>query len=165
VKPERLIVGRIAKAHGIQGEVAIEVVSDAPDRFEVGARVFAGDRPLIVSTARAHQGRLLVRFDDVPDRSAAEALRGTELTIPADEAHALEDEWSFYPHELVGFAVTDESGTPLGTMTRVDESPGADLWVVGARNGEVLVPAVRDIVVAVDREKQTIVLRPPDGLF
>ena len=165
MKPERLIVGRIAKAHGIQGEVAIEVVSDAPDRFEVGARVFAGDRPLVIATARAHQGRLLVRFDDVPDRSAAEALRGTDLTIPAGEARALEDEWSFYPHELVGFAVTDESGTSLGTMRRVDESPGGDLWVVGARNGEVLVPAVRDIVMAVDRKKQTIVLRPPDGLF
>lgn len=165
MNPERLIVGRVAKAHGIQGEVAIEVVSDAPDRFASGARVFAGDRSLIVATSRSHQGRLLVRFDEVPDRSAAEALRGTELTIPAEEAHALEDEWSFYPHQLIGFAVTDENGTTLGTMTRVDESPGADLWVVGARNGEVLVPAVRDIVVAVDLEKKTIVLRPPDGLF
>jgi 16S rRNA processing protein RimM len=165
VKPERLIVGRIAKAHGLNGEVAIEVVSDAPDRFASGARVFAGDRSLTVATSRAHQGRLLVRFDEVPDRSAAESLRGTELTIPAGEARALEDEWSFYPHQLVGFAVTDESGAPLGSMTRVDESPGADLWVVGAGNGEVLVPAVRDIVVAVDLEKKTIVLRPPDGLF
>ncbi len=165
MEPERLIVGRIAKAHGIQGEVAIDVVSDAPDRFAVGARVFSGDRPLTVSASRAHQGRLLVRFDEVPDRTAAESLRGAELTIPADEARALDDEWSFYPHQLVGFAVTDETGTPLGTLTRVDESPGADLWVVGAGDGEVLVPAVRDIVVSVDLETRTIVLRPPDGLF
>jgi 16S rRNA processing protein RimM len=92
-------------------------------------------------------------------------LHGAELTIPAGEAHALDDEWSFYPHQLVGFAVTDENGETLGTMTRVDESPGADLWVVGARGREILVPAVRDIVVAVDLDEHRIVLRPPDGLF
>jgi 16S rRNA processing protein RimM len=165
VDPERLVVGRIAKAHGINGEVSIDVISDAPDRFAVGARIFAGDRSLTVATARAHQGRLLVRFDGVAGRDGAEALRGTELTIPAEEAHELEDDWSFYPHQLVGFAVTDEKGETLGTMTRVDESPGADLWVVGARGREVLVPAVRDIVVAVHLDERTIVLRPPDGLF
>jgi 16S rRNA processing protein RimM len=165
VDPERLVVGRIAKAHGINGEVAVDVLSDAPDRFGQGARVFAGDRTLTVATARAHHGRLLVRFEEVPDRNGAEALRGTELTIPAEEAAALDDEWSFYPHQLVGFAVTDEKGETLGTMIRVDESPGADLWVVGARGREVLVPAVRDIVVAVDLDARVIVLRPPDGLF
>ena len=106
--PERLVVGRIAKAHGINGEVSIDVISDAPDRFAAGARVFAGDRSL---------------------------------------------------------TVTDEKGETLGTMTRVDESPGADLWVVGARGREVLVPAVREIVVAVDLDERRIVLRPPDGLF
>jgi len=162
---ERLVVGRIVKAHGIRGEVAIDVLSDAPDRFAPGARVFAGDRSLRVATSRAHQGRLLVLFDDVPDRNAAESLRGTELTIPATEAQPLEDEWSFYPHQLIGFDVTDENGESLGTMTRVDESPGADLWVVGARAREVLVPAVRDIIVSVNLEERRIVLRPPDGLF
>jgi 16S rRNA processing protein RimM len=165
VDPERLVVGRIAKAHGLNGEVSIDVVSDAPGRFAVGARVFAGDRSLTVEAARAHQGRLLVRFEGVSDRNGAEALRGTELTIPAEEAQVLADEWSFYPHQLVGFAVTDEAGEQLGTMTRVDESPGADLWVVSARGREVLVPAVRDIVVAVDLDGRRIVLRPPDGLF
>jgi 16S rRNA processing protein RimM len=165
VDPERLVVGRIAKAHGINGEVSIDVLSDAPDRFAVGARVLVDDRALTVATARAHQGRLLVRFDGVSDRNGAEALRGAELTIPAEEAHQLEDDWSFYPHQLVGFAVTDEKGETLGTMTRVDESPGADLWVVGARGREVLVPAVREIVVAVDLDERRIVLRPPDGLF
>jgi 16S rRNA processing protein RimM len=165
VDPERLVVGRIAKAHGLNGEVSIDVLSDAPDRFAVGARVFADDLALTVATARAHQGRLLVRFGGVSDRNGAEALRGAELTIPAEEAHQLEDDWSFYPHQLVGFAVTDEKGETLGTMTRVDESPGADLWVVGSHGREVLVPAVRDIVVAVDLDERRIVLRPPDGLF
>lgn len=162
--PERLVVGRIMKAHGIRGEVSVDVLSDHPDRFANGARVFAGDRALTVVSTRAHQGRLLVFFDGVSDRTAAEALRGSELTIPAEEARAL-GEWSFYPHQLDGLDVVDVDGNQLGTMVRVEESPGADLWVVRAANGEVLVPAVRDIVVSVDVDARRIVLRPPEGLF
>ena len=164
MQPERLVVGRIAKAHGIRGEVAIDVISDAPDRFAPGARVFAGDRALTVSAARAHQGRLLVLFESVPDRNTAETLQGIELTIPISEAQDLQ-EWSFYAHDLVGMTVVDEAGSTLGTMQRVDESPGGDLWVVRADGRDVLVPAVRDIVRKVDLDARRIVLHPPDGLF
>lgn len=165
MKPERLVVGRIAKAHGIRGEVAIDVLSDEPARFTPGARVFAGESELTVSTSRDHQGRLLVLFEEVPDRNMAESLKGAELTIPIDEARALNDEWSFYPHDLTGLAVTDENGNALGTMDRVEESPASDIWVVRTAGREVLVPAVRDIVVRVDLDHGTIVLRPPEGLF
>ncbi len=165
MKPERLVVGRIAKAHGIRGEVAIDVASDEPSRFAPGARLQAGDRTLTVSGSRPHQGRLLVLFDGVSDRNAAETLTGAELTIPFEEARALEDEWSFYPHQLEGLKVTDEGGQELGTMARVEESPASDLWVVRAQGRDVLVPAVRDIVVRVDLDGGTIVLRPPEGLF
>jgi 16S rRNA processing protein RimM len=164
VGPERLVVGRIAKAHGIRGEVAIDVYSDAPDRFIPGARLEAGNATLTVASARAHHDRLLVLFEGVDDRTAAEALRGTELTIPATDAHPL-GEWSFYPHQLAGLAVVDEAGRALGTMVRVDESPANDVWVVEAQKREILVPAVRDIVVSVDLDARTIVLRPPEGLF
>jgi len=165
VKPERLVVGRIAKAHGIRGEVAVDVSSDEPSRFGPGARVQAGDRTLTVSASRPHQGRLLVLFEEVPDRNTAETLSGAELTIPFEELRPLEDEWSFYPHQLEGLRVTDEDGHELGTMARVEESPASDLWVVRAHGRDVLVPAVRDIVVQVDLDRGTIVLRPPEGLF
>ena len=165
MKPERLVVGRIAKAHGIRGEVAIDVVSDEPARFAPGARVFAGERTLIVETARAHHDRVLVRFEDVPDRSTAETLKGLELTVPISEARPLDDEWSFYPHQLTGLAVVNERGDVLGTMDRVEENPANDLWIVRTDGGEVFVPAVRDIVVRVDLSTGTIVLRPPEGLF
>ena len=161
---ERLVVGRIAKAHGIHGEVAIDVLTDEPARFARGARVFAGDRVLTVATSRAHHDRLLVRFEEIPDRSAAEILAGTDLTIPVADARPLDD-WSFYPHQLVGLTVSDETGRTLGKMERVEESPGSDLWVVRAHGRDVLVPAVRDIVLSVDLDEKTIVLRPPEGLF
>jgi len=164
LESERLVVGRVAKAHGLNGEVAVDVYSDDPDRFQPGARVFINEREITIATARAHQGRMLVRFEDVTDRTMAEALRGGELTIPREEAREL-GEGSFYPHELAGMSVEDESGRTLGTMVRVDESPASDLWVVRSGNREVLMPAVRDIVIAVDADRNAIVVRPPDGLF
>jgi len=164
VEPERLVVGRVAKAHGIRGEVAIDVLSDAPDRFTEGARLYAGDRELIIGTSREHQGRMLVRFEGIEDRTEAELLRDEELTIPSTEARALED-WSFYPHQLIDAEVVDTEGRTLGRMKRIDESPGADLWVVTTNGSEVLVPAVREIVRDVDVVAHRITLDPPEGLF
>lgn len=169
MEPERLVVGRIAKAHGIRGEVAVEAVSDAPGRFEPGSRMTAGgsgrqDRELTVAAARPHQGRLLIHFEEVADRTAAEALHGAVLSIPSEEARAL-PEWSFYPHQLEGLTVLDEQGETLGRMVRVEETPANDLWVVDDGAREVLVPAVRAIVRTVDLDAGTIVLAPPEGLF
>jgi 16S rRNA processing protein RimM len=164
VEPERLIVGRVAKAHGIRGEVAIDIYSDAPERFAAGAQVFAGERTLTIATSRQHQGRMLVRFENVRDRNDAERLRGVELSIDASDAAPLE-EWSFYPHQLEGLTVVDEEGRTLGTMARVEESPGGDLWIVTTERSEVLVPAVREIVRSVDLEKRIIVVSPPVGMF
>jgi len=112
--PERLVVGRIAKLHGLNGEVVVEVLSDAPDRFARGSKVQAGDpdaatRTLTVSTARVHQNRLLVRFYEVPDRSTAEPLHGALLSIAASDAAPL-PEGRYYSWQLEGLEVVDEEG-------------------------------------------------------
>ncbi|MFA5891637.1 MAG: ribosome maturation factor RimM [Actinomycetota bacterium] len=164
MEPERLVVGRVVKPHGILGEVSIEVLSDAPERFAPRSQMLAGGREVVVVASRPHQGRLLVRFEGVADRNGAEVLRGLLLTIPASEAAPL-DEWSFYPHDLHGCAVVAEDGSKIGTMLRVEESPANDLWVVDAGGREVLVPAVRAIVIAVDVEARRITVRLPEGLL
>lgn len=164
---DRLIVGRIAKAHGIKGEVAIEIHTDAPAvRFAPGAELRADpDLELTIATSRSHQGRVLVRFESVPDRNGAEALRGRWLSVDAATLVPREDPWSFWEFELEGAAVTDASGAPLGTIARIEKGKIDDLWVVRTPNGNVLVPAVKAIVVSVDIESKTVVLDPPEGLF
>ena len=159
-----MLVGRVAKAHGIRGEVAVEVISDAPGRFSVGARIFERDRELTVQSVRPHHDRLLIKFEEVPDRTAAEGLRGARLEIPGGQAAPLE-EGAFYPHQLEGLAVVDATGRALGTLARVEEGPANDLWVVEVDGREVLVPAVRQIVTAVDLDAGRITLDPPEGLF
>lgn len=161
---ERLVVGRVVKPHGIRGEVVLDVLTDVPERFEPGARVAVGARALTVESARRHQGRLLVKFAEVPDRNGAEELRGAALTVDESEAAPLA-EGSYYPWQLEGFDVVDTTGATLGTFARAEEGVANDLWVVRTGAREVLVPAVKEIVVDVDLDARRIMLDPPEGLF
>jgi 16S rRNA processing protein RimM len=167
--PERVVVGRVLRAHGVRGEVVVEVLSDAPERFARGSRMDAGDpagerTTLTVAAARPHRGRLLVRFAEVRDRTAAEALRGAPLSIPG-EAAAPPPPGSYYAWQLEGLEVVDEAGERLGVLARVLRRPGNDLWVVRTGAGEALVPAVQEFVRAVDLDGGRIVLRPIPGLL
>jgi 16S rRNA processing protein RimM len=171
----QLVIGRIGRAHGLRGEVSVDVrTDDAERRFAPGASVETDPPergPLTVVHARAHAGRLLVSFADVPDRSAAEALRGTLLVADSATSAQSEDPDEYWDHELVGLAVVDTGGTQLGTVVEVAHLPGQDLFVVapaGAADAavdHVFVPFVAAIVPEVDLAAGRIVVDPPPGLF
>lgn len=157
------------RPHGIVGEIVVEVLSDAPDRFSPGARLLAGDPggevgELEILTARPHKGRLIVKLKGVHDRIGAEELRRVLLSIPASAA-APAGPGRYYPHELEGLDVLDEQGARLGRFKAVVENPANDLWVVDTGERDVLVPAVKEIVRDVDLEAGRIILRPVPGLF
>ena len=120
------MVGRIGRAHGLRGEVAVTFSSNRPERTAPGAVLYAGDRELVVDAARPHQGRMLVRFAGVDDRTAAERLLGAELTADplAGAADVLDDD-ELWVHELVGAEVVDRAGAPLGRVDRGRGEPGA----------------------------------------
>ena len=160
-----VVVGRITKAHGLRGEVAVQVFSDNPDRFADGARVFLDDgRALTVGAARWAGARMLVRFEGVPDRTAAEALRGRSLVVPRSMLPELAD-GEYWPHQLIGCEVTTEAGRSLGRVTDVIENPANDLWAATDDAGvETLLPAIRDVVVEVDVAAGRILVRDLPGL-
>jgi 16S rRNA processing protein RimM len=171
--PARIVVGRIVKPHGVQGEVVVEVLSDAAERFARGSTLEAGDpaadskgarRTLTVGSTRDDRGRLLVRFSEVRDRAEADAARGLLLSIARDDV-AAPPEGHFYDWQLEGLAVEDEDGRRLGTFSRVEQAPAQDLWVVDTGDGEVMVPAVDEFVRRVDLEGGRIVLHVIPGLF
>jgi 16S rRNA processing protein RimM len=164
-----LVVGRIGHAHGVKGEVSVEVRTDDPDRRYASGSVLGTDPPehgpLTVEQVRTHHGRLLVRFAEVADRNAAEALRGTLLVVDAATAGETgDDEW--WDHDLVGLAAVTTDGTPLGTVTEVVHVPGAPLLAVKDDSGrELLVPFVTAIVPEVDVAGGRLVVDPPPGLL
>ncbi|MFI2611934.1 ribosome maturation factor RimM [Kitasatospora sp. NPDC018619] len=166
----QLVVGRIGRAHGIRGDVSVEVRTDEPElRLGPGAVLLtdpASTGPLTIESGRVHSGRLLLRFVGVKDRNAAEALRGTLLISEVDPEERPEDPEEYYDHQLIGLDVVLLDGTPVGELTEVVHLPYQDLLTVKKADGtEVLVPFVSQIVPTIDLENQRAVITPPAGLI
>jgi 16S rRNA processing protein RimM len=169
--PGRLVVGRVLRPHGVRGELSVEVLSDAPDRFAPGAELGAGDpdgpeppRPVTVRAARLHQGRLLLSLEGIEDRDAAERLRGAWLSIPVASARPLEP-GEFWPHQLVGLAVVDQQGRERGRVADVVPGAAHDLLAVELPGGEsALVPAVAALV-TVELEAGRVLVDAVPGLL
>jgi len=165
----QLVVGRIGRAHGIRGDVLVEVRTDEPDeRFAAGS-VLATDPadagPLTVADMRWHSGKLVVRFADVQDRSDAEKLRGLRLVVESDELPPSDDPDEFHDYELVGLAAVGLDGASYGTVADIVHSAAGEILVLSYQGGERLVPFVRDIVPTVDVPGGRVVIDPPEGLF
>lgn len=162
------MIGRVVKAHGIRGEVVVEVLSDLPDRLAADVEVHLDGQPTRIVTSRPHQGRLLVRFEGVTDRTAAERLRGQRIEAePVD----VSDQDTYFAHELVGMSVLAGDGANLGVVTALIELPAAagyDLLEVRRQDGTTwLLPAVDDYVTVEQRHgSDCLVVRdPPEGLI
>lgn len=176
--PAFLIVGRVRKAHGIRGEVVVELLTDEPDAiFASGRRVFAGSttgdlardrQELHIRSVRPFNEGLLVRFDEVPDRNAAELWRNRYLLVPAEEVPA-PDEDEVYLHDLIGMRVDLADGSSVGIIEDVYELPlgvAVDVRRVAPRQAEsVLLPWDERTVASVDREARVVVVTPPEGLL
>jgi 16S rRNA processing protein RimM len=169
-----LVVGRIGRPHGLKGEVSVEPRTDEPDRrFAVGARLGVerkrpgrhDDVTFTVAGTRWHSGRLLVTFEEIGDRNAAEEARGTVLVVPVDPDEAPEDPEEFYDHQLVGLAVVSVDGEALGELTEVVHGAAQDLLVVDHDGREVLVPFVAELVPEVDPAGGRVVVDDRPGLF
>ena len=167
-----LVVGRVVRAHGVTGEVVVEVRTDDPDtRFAPGttlrARPSRGgpERDYVVDSAREHSGRLLVRLDGVADRSAADSLRGTLFVVDSADLPPIEEPDEFYDHQLEGLKVVTTAGTPVGSVAEVLHTAAGELLSVRSEAGEVLVPFVSAIVTSVSLADQTIEIDPPEGLL
>ena len=176
--PEFIIVGRVRKAHGIRGEVVVEVITDAPDAvFASGRRVFAGTasgdvspsrQELHVRSVRPINEGILVGFDEVPERNAAELWRGRYLLLPANEVAPPADD-EVYLHELIGMQVRLGDGQAVGTIEELYELPqglALDVRLAEPRDGETVLLLYDDQTIAsVDKMSRVVVVTPPEGLL
>ncbi|HEY3531049.1 MAG TPA: ribosome maturation factor RimM [Nocardioides sp.] len=168
-----VVIGRIGKPHGIRGEVTVELRTDEPERRFADGTTVRAERPhgsaapwpaLTVTGTRWHQSTLLVRFDELPDRNAAESARGLLLhaTVPVDESP--EDPDEFYDHQLVGLAAEDVDGRHLGEVTGVLHG-AQDLLQIRTPDGrDALVPFVSALVPDVDLAGGRVVVTDRPGL-
>jgi 16S rRNA processing protein RimM len=150
-----LAVGRVTKAHGLRGEVVVQLWTDLTERLDPGSVLTTPRGTLTVQHARRFQDRWIVQFEGIVDRSQAERMRGIELEAPAVDIPG-----KLWVHELVGATVFDIDGTELGSVTAVEANPASDLLVL---EGGGLVPL--RFVTESDLAAGTLVVEIPEGLL
>jgi 16S rRNA processing protein RimM len=164
-----VLVGRIARTHGTRGAVIVNPDTDFPEeRFTSGATVWmerAGAAvPVKILDAWFHQGRPVLTLEGIGSMNDAEAIRGAELRVPERELQPLPD-GTFYHFQLVGCDVVTTGGQAVGTVRAVDGEAGNHRLSVAGPDGEVLVPLVAPICVAIDVGARRVVIEPPEGLL
>ena len=164
-----VLVGRIARPHGLTGQVIVNPETDfVEQRFRVGStlvtRGAAGEEMLTVSSCRVQGGRPVVGFEGFARIEDVERLAGLELRVPEDTLQPLET-GSFYHHQLVGCRVELKDGTVVGDVERVEGGIGGSRLVVAGRAGEILVPLASAICVDIDVAAKRIRIDPPEGLL
>ncbi len=169
---ELVAVARVVKVRGLRGEVAAELLTDFPERFEWVEELIAvtpaGERrTLAIEQSRLHAGRVLLKFAGYDTPEAARELVGYELTVPESEAVELE-EGEFFDWQIEGCRVETVEGRPLGAVTKVLHYGAAPVLVVregDAEGREHLIPLAESICVEIDLERKFIRVDPPEGLL
>ena len=162
-EPVFLLVGQLRSAHGVKGEINMEVLTDFPERLRPNRTVYAGDnhQPLRIDRTRWKDKLLIISFQGINGRDEVSAFRNQLLYIRTEEIPELPD-GDYYYHQMIGLKVVDEAGQSVGILTEILETGANDVFVVIPEVGpEVLLPAIEAVILGVNLEKQEITVRPP----
>jgi 16S rRNA processing protein RimM len=157
---DRLVVGQVRGLHGLRGAVRVESLTDREEeRFAVGRKLYVegAQKPLTIAAAQPDNQGWRLRFVELPDRNAVEALRDVYLEVVVEVGESL-PEGEFYWHEIIGAKVTDTTGRPLGTVTDIYTAGGADVAVVAGEKGDLDVPLIKAVVKNLDPRAGSMVV-------
>lgn len=163
-EPEYVLIGRLQRTHGVSGEIVLGIKTDFPERIKPGKLVYLGRDfvPHKISGVRPFHNNLLLIMDGIRNREEAAELTNFEVFVRIHDLPEL-DEGLYYHHQLIGLTVKNESGTTLGTVREIIETGANDVYVVKNLEGEeILLPAIEPVIVKVDLESGTLLVRPPE---
>ena len=166
-EPVYLAVGFLRRAHGVRGEIIMDLHTDFPERLREGRKLYVGDehKPVTLSGARPHAKGMLVMFKGIESPEAAGELRNQWVYVRAADVPRL-PEGKLYQHQLFGFRVVDEDGGPLGELVEIIETGANDVYVVrDANGGEILLPAIPSVILELDSERRTMRVHLLEGLL
>ena len=166
-EPVYLVVGFLRRAHGVRGEINMDLHTDFPERLRSGRKLFVGEehKPVTLSGVRPHAKGVLVKFKGIETPEAAGELRNQWVYVRAADVPPL-PEGKLYQHELFGFRVVDEEGVPLGELVEIIETGANDVYVVrDADGGEILLPAIPSVILELDSERRMMRVHLLEGLI
>lgn len=157
-------LGRVIRAHGLRGELRVQAFSPGAPNLQQGRRVFVAGEEYRVAQARPERADWLIQLRGLGNRTAAEKLHGL-LVEAADAEVARDDSESYFIHELIGLRVVTADGRDLGTVSEVLQTGANDVYVATGPRGEVLIPAIGEVVDAIDLDTRTITITPLAGML
>jgi 16S rRNA processing protein RimM len=170
VGENRIVIGRVSRPHGMKGEIRIEYFNpEDPNFFSRYQMIFIqGDkespRPYRPIAVRPHKKFVLAQLEGVRTREEAEQLKGKVVLVDAAELPPLDAD-EYYWHEILGMRVVTENGGDVGKITEIVPTGSNDVYVVREGEKESLIPAIKDVILSIDKKARTIIIRPFEGLL
>lgn len=165
-EPVFLVVGKLRRPHGVQGEIQMELITDSPERLKPGLDFYAGEghMPVTLVSIRPHNKLALVAFEGFDSPESAGLLTNMLLYIKRDTLPSLPD-GEYYHFQLTGLKVVSAGGEPLGTLAEILTTGSNDVYVVKNSAGqEILLPAREEVILKVDLDKGEMTVQPPEWL-
>jgi len=161
---EFITIGRILAPWGIKGKLKVKVITDFPQRFASSSTVYINRQPVTIDSTEWHEGGVIIRLNAVDSIEAARRLRGQPIEIHHSQAYSL-PEGQYYQFQLIGLEVWTTQGELLGNITEVLTAKSNDNYVVKGNEGEVLIPAIEDVVKSIDLNQGRIIIEVIPGLL
>ena len=162
--PRYLVVGKVVAPWGTGGELKVVILTDFPDRFRDLKSVYLGDEPWMLEGHRRHGRWIILKLEGCADRNSARKLRGELVQIPLEEAVPLSED-EYYIYQIEGLEVWTREGEHLGRVSEVLFTGANEVYIVKGERGEILLPAIEDVVKEVDLEGGRLIVEPLEGML
>ena len=163
-EPEFIIIGEILAPWGIKGKLKVKVVTDFPQRFAPSSTVYINRQPMAIDSIEWHKGKAIIKLSPIDNLEAAQRLRGKPVEIHHSQVYPL-PEGQYYHFQLIGLEVWTTQGKLLGNITEILTADSNDNYVVSGDEGEILIPAIEDVVKSIDLNEGRIVIEAIPGLL
>ncbi len=162
--PEFITIGQILAPWGRKGELKVKVVTDFPQRFTPSSKIYINRQPMTINSTEWHKGKAIIKLNTINSIEDAQRLQGQPIEIHHSQVYPL-PEGQYYHFQLTGLEVWTTQGELLGTVTEILTADSNDNYVVHGAKGEILIPAIEDVIKSIDLNKGCIVIEPIEGLL
>lgn len=163
-EPEFITIGKVIAPWGIKGKLKVEVVTDFPQRFAPSSKVYINQQPMTINSTEWHKGKAIIKLNTIDSIEDAQRLRGQPIEIHRSQVYLL-PEGQYYHFQLIGLEVWTTQGELLGTVTEILTAESNDNYIVRGAKGEILIPAIEDVIKSIDLNKGCMVIEAIEGLL
>ena len=163
-EPEFITIGEIVATRGTKGKVKVEIATDFPQRFAPSAMVYINRQPMIIDSRERHKNQIIIKLRTVDSIERAQELRGQFVEIHRSQVYPL-PEGQYYHFQLIGLEVWTTQGELVGSITEVLTGKSNDNYVVRSARGEILIPAIDEVIKSVDLDKRRVTIEAIEGLL